>query len=61
MFDCPDHPEIRMAELTGYGSLNQPVPIYCERCDRDITDSEQYEDEDHDYLCLRCLLRLHEK
>lgn len=61
MFKCPDHPDIRMAELTGYGPYNQPKEIYCFECGRDITDDEQYEDEHYEYLCRHCLLMLHEK
>ena len=61
MFNCPDHPDIIMAEATGYGRFNQPTQIYCGECGRDITDGEQYEDEHFEYLCRHCLLMLHEK
>lgn len=60
-FILDDHPEIRKAELTGYPSWNQPVEIYCDECDRNITDEEQYEDDNHDNLCVDCLLHLHLK
>lgn len=61
MFNCPDHPEIESALRTGYPTWNQPKEIYCGECGRNITDTEQYEDEHYDYLCRHCLLMLHEK
>ena len=55
------HPEITHIINTGYPSYCQEEQLYCEYCGRDITDSDRYEDEDHDNLCERCLLSLHRK
>ena len=54
------HPEITWIEKTGYPSWNQPEDIYCERCG-DIIDDEVYEDENHECLCLDCLMKIHLK
>lgn len=56
-----EHPEITMIERTGYPSYAQPESFYCEECGDDITDDDKYEDENHEYLCQRCLLYLHKK
>lgn len=56
-----DHPEIECAMRTGYPSWNQPIMYLCEECGRDISDEMAYEDECHNLLCERCLLKLHEK
>ena len=55
---CPDHPEIRSAELTGYPSWSQPK--YCERCGEELGE-DVYADLDYDNLCEDCLLDLHRK
>lgn len=60
MWDIPDHPDIDMAIKTGYPSWNQPEEINCDYCG-DAIDCEVYEDENHETLCLYCLLRLHLK
>lgn len=54
------HPEITWAERTGYPSWNQPIDYICEYCNSVIED-EIYEDENFNYLCLDCLLKLHLK
>jgi hypothetical protein len=56
----PDHPDIQSIERTGYPQDNQPVPIYCGECGCELQD-DVYEDNYYDYLCERCLLRLHKK
>lgn len=46
---------------TGYPPGEEPQPIYCDECGKDITDDDVYEDENHHLLCRDCLLMLHEK
>ena len=56
-----EHPEIRCIERTGYPSFAQPEVLRCEVCDKELRDSEAYEDDNHEFLCKECLLYLHEK
>ena len=55
-----EHPDITQALLTGYPLDNQPEPIYCCECGREL-DGEIYEDFLHEFLCEKCLLMLHKK
>lgn len=59
--NIPDHPDIVAILLTGYPMWSQPEPIYCCECGKDLDDETVYEDRYHEYLCLDCLKRLHEK
>lgn len=61
MYDIPDHPEIRSMEKTGYPTWNQPEPIYCDECGRNLDSETIYSDRLHTNLCADCLLMLHEK
>ncbi len=56
-----EHPEISWIERTGYPSFRQPEKVYCEECERDITDERWYEDEHHEFICAECLLFFHLK
>lgn len=61
---CPDHPEILTIQRTGYPSWNQPPQNpFCSRCGKelDVSYDNIYEDEQHEFLCKECLLKLHEK
>ena len=60
VLNIPDHPEIVSAMLTGYGTMSQPESLYCEFCDNCLDDEEVYYDNEHDFLCKKCLLLLHE-
>ena len=56
-----DHPDIECAMRTGYPSWNQPITYLCEECGRDITNTDQFEDEHHEFLCEGCLKYFHRK
>ena len=55
-----DHPEIEWIEITGYPSFAQPDDYYCSNCGTYI-DGVVYEDNENEYLCEYCLLKLHDK
>ena len=59
--NIPEHPEVESILRTGYPTWNQLKPIYCCECGDNLDDEEVYEDRYHEYLCLDCLKRLHEK
>lgn len=56
---CPDHPEIRSAEQTGYPSWYKE-PHCCDKCGEELGEYVYY-DLDYDNLCEDCLLELHRK
>ena len=56
-----EHPEITCTLRTGHPSWMQPEEVFCDWCGDDISDEEVYEDEDYEYLCEDCLLKLHKK
>ena len=56
-----EHPDITAALNTGYPSWNQPTEIFCEYCGRNITDDDEYFDENYSTLCEACLLDFHKK
>ena len=55
------HPVITQIERDGYPAWAMPESIYCEECWTCLDQEKAYEDEDHEYLCGKCLLWLHEK
>lgn len=57
---CPDHPDIRSAQLTGYPRYVEDSIERCEYCGFEI-ESDVYSDQDYDCLCERCLKELHRK
>ena len=56
-----EHPDITNALATGYPMGYVDERAYCEECGRDITEERIYEDATHEFLCVKCLLYLHEK
>lgn len=61
---CPDHPDIRSAMRTGYGTnfREEDEVCYCEECGKALGENNPvYEDYDHYVLCEDCLLMLHLK
>lgn len=56
-----EHPDITSAILTGYPVGHEEDSWYCEECGKDITDDVIYFDDEHEFLCEKCLLHLHEK
>ena len=61
MMEHIEHPEIAYIQRTGYPSYYKPDIIYCEECGRDITNTDQFEDEHHEFLCEGCLKYFHRK
>ena len=59
MYDLPDHPDVEWIIATGYPKRYQDYVERCERCDKDMSDEEIYEDNIYDCLCVDCLLKLH--
>lgn len=57
-----EHPEIGHIMNTGYPSdYKEPEPTYCQECGNELEPDEEYEDENHKFLCKECLLFLHKK
>lgn len=51
---CPDHPAIRMAELTGYPEGEPEAALYCTECGQEIYEGEDYYEIGGLALCERC-------
>lgn len=61
MFDI-QHPLITEIERYGHPAWMTEETIYCEKCQKDLSDSaDVYDDWFHEYLCEDCLLELHRK
>ncbi len=42
-------------------NLEHDHTVCCDWCGRDLECEPEYEDENHEYLCEKCLLMLHKK
>mgnify|MGYP003290639702 CR=1 FL=1 len=61
MFDLPDHPDIDFIIKNGYPRGHEPKSYYCEECGEELEGEDIFEDDTHEYLCAKCLLKLYEK
>lgn len=63
MSSLGDNPIIKCYETTGHPPWEQPKEVRCEACGKDLMkcDSGVYEDNVYEFLCMDCLLNLHEK
>ena len=56
-----DNEEVNEILRTGEVPYRPPRKKYCQECGKDITDEIQYQDHNHQWLCLGCLQVLHFK
>lgn len=60
MFNLLDHPDIDYIMKNGHPRGYEPTTYFCDECGEELGD-DIFEDDVHEYLCAKCLLKLYEK